>query len=244
MAAPQREESYEAEPQTAETIRRVVMSLKEHPVLIGMIEGREREELARVIAREGQHEPREVILTASLSDLVARASRLGPRVIVLEERLLESGTSIEEVTRRLAVCAPVVVVARAEQQAVLAGMVQMGEVDFVARAEGAAALAAALVSRRFRAPQKSPADFAREFTSAWAADLPSDFSEILRHEINNPLTGILGNAELLLAHQRGKLPPASIQRLETVVDLAVRLRETIRRLTVEWEREHPSLRSA
>ncbi|HEV2297009.1 MAG TPA: histidine kinase dimerization/phospho-acceptor domain-containing protein [Candidatus Acidoferrales bacterium] len=220
------------------------MSFKENPVLIGMFEGREREELARAIARDGQREPREVIVIASLADLQSRASRVSPRVIVLEARLLEPGASLDEVTRRLAVYAPVVVVAPAEWQGNLAGLVQMGEVDFVAHAEGAGVLTASLVIRRLRAPQAPSREFAREFTAAWAAELPSDFSEILRHEINNPLTGILGNAELLLAQQRGKLPPASLQRLETIVDLAVRLRETIRRLTVEWEREHPSLRSA
>lgn len=220
------------------------MNLKENPVLIGMHEGREREELARAIARDGHHEHLEVTVFSSLNDLQARAGRVNPCAIVLESRILESRESLDEVTRRLAVCAPVVVIAPADSQAGLAGLVQMGEVDFVARAEGAAALAASLVTRRLRAPQASSRDFARDFTAAWAADLPSDFSEILRHEINNPLTGILGNAELLLAHERGKLSPNGVQRLETIVDLAVRLRETIRRLTVEWEREHPSLRSA
>jgi two-component system, NtrC family, sensor kinase len=47
-------------------------------------------------------------------------------------------------------------------------------------------------------------------------------------DINNPLTGILGNAELVLSHAT-KLPPADIQRLQTI--LAVRLRETIRGLS-------------
>ena len=221
------------------------MSLKGNPVLIGMIEGREREELARAIARDGQRELREeVVVVSSLADLQARASRLAPRVILLESRLLEPDASLDEITRRLAIYAPVVAIAPAESQGKLAGLVQMGEVDFVARAEGAIALAASLVIRRLHAPRASSREFAREFASAWAADLPSDFPEILRHEINNPLTGILGNAELLLAHQRANLPPASLQRLETIVDLAVRLRETIRRLTAEWEREHPSLRSA
>lgn len=220
------------------------MNFKEHPVLIGMLAGREREELARAVEREGQREARDVIVTSVLPDLVSRASRMGPRVIVLEERLLESGASLDEVTRRLAVYAPVVVIAGAGHQAALASLVQMGEVDFVARAEGFAILAAAVVVRRLRAPEKATSELTRGFAFAWAADLPSDFSEVLRHEINNPLTGILGNAELLLYHQRGKLPPGSVQRLETVVDLAVRLRETIRRLTVEWERDHPSLRSA
>jgi signal transduction histidine kinase len=61
--------------------------------------------------------------------------------------------------------------------------------------------------------------------------MPPEFAEMLRHEINNPLTGILGNAEMVLAH-RDRLPAAAAKRLEIVVDLAVRLRETIRRLSV------------
>ena len=61
---------------------------------------------------------------------------------------------------------------------------------------------------------------------------------MLRHEINNPLTGILGNAEMALAH-RERLPDAAAKRLEIVVDLAVRLRETIRRLSVTREIQAP-----
>lgn len=57
-----------------------------------------------------------------------------------------------------------------------------------------------------------------------------DFGELLRHEVNNPLTGILGNAELLLA-RRDHLPPGAVERLETIAELAVRLRETVRRLS-------------
>jgi signal transduction histidine kinase len=57
--------------------------------------------------------------------------------------------------------------------------------------------------------------------------------------MNNPLTGILGNAELLLAEVRrkndGKLPHGGQQRLETIAALAVRLRETVRRLSEQWE---------
>lgn len=220
------------------------MSLKQSPVLIGMFAGREREELARAVARDGRRESREVIVVSSLAELQSRASRLGLCVIVLDSRLLEAGASLDEVVRRLVVYAPVVVIAPAEVQGTLAGLVQMGEVDFVSRAGGEATLAASLAIRRVHAPRASSREFTRDIASAWNAELPSDFSEILRHEINNPLTGILGNAELVLAHERARLSPASIQRLETVVDLAVRLRETIRRLTVEWEREHPSLRSA
>jgi signal transduction histidine kinase len=65
-----------------------------------------------------------------------------------------------------------------------------------------------------------------------------DFGEILRHELNNPLTGILGNAELLLVEWRRRnieLPRQAELRLETIAALAVRMRETVRRLSEEWE---------
>jgi signal transduction histidine kinase len=73
--------------------------------------------------------------------------------------------------------------------------------------------------------------------------MSEDVAEVFRHDINNPLTGILGNAELVLSHAV-KLPPADIQKLQTVVELAVRLRETIRRLSDEWEAKSRSLESA
>ncbi len=65
-----------------------------------------------------------------------------------------------------------------------------------------------------------------------------EFAAVLRHELNNPLTGILGNAELLLVELRRKnleLPAQAQLRLETIASLAVRMRETVRRLTEEWE---------
>jgi signal transduction histidine kinase len=71
----------------------------------------------------------------------------------------------------------------------------------------------------------------------------NNFAAVLRHELNNPLTGILGNAELLLAELHRKkleLPPQARARLETIAALAVRMRETVRRLSEEWEqREMP-----
>jgi signal transduction histidine kinase len=74
-------------------------------------------------------------------------------------------------------------------------------------------------------------------------DLAGDFGEILRHEVNNPLTGILGNTELLLA-RRDRLPPGAVERLETIAELAVRLRETVRRLSNAWEEHHETARPA
>ena len=66
----------------------------------------------------------------------------------------------------------------------------------------------------------------------------SDLGRLLRHELNNPLTGILGNAELLLGELRRKnveLPAQVQQRLETIATLAVRMRETVRFLSEIWE---------
>ena len=82
----------------------------------------------------------------------------------------------------------------------------------------------------------------RKWCLTWGAT-DADLGTIFRHEINNPLTGILGNAELVLAH-RDHLSAVDTQRLQTVVDLAVRLRETVRRLSNAWEHQHPSAKSA
>jgi signal transduction histidine kinase len=64
-----------------------------------------------------------------------------------------------------------------------------------------------------------------------------DFGEVLRHELNNPLAGILGNAELLpeeLRRHNIELPQQTVLRLETIATLAVRMRETVR-LSADWE---------
>jgi signal transduction histidine kinase len=73
--------------------------------------------------------------------------------------------------------------------------------------------------------------------SAPQPDEDGDFGHVLRHELNNPLTGIMGNAELLLAEVKRKnmeLPPLAVRRLEIIVALAIRMRETVRGLSDEW----------
>jgi hypothetical protein len=74
-------------------------------------------------------------------------------------------------------------------------------------------------------------------------DIPGDIETIFRHEIDNRPMGILGNAELVLAHA-DRLSPTDTQRLQTVVDLSVRLRETVRRLGNVLERQLSSAKSA
>jgi signal transduction histidine kinase len=49
----------------------------------------------------------------------------------------------------------------------------------------------------------------------------------VRHEINNPLTGVIGQAQLLL---REELSPVARRRVETIEQLAGRIRDTVAQL--------------
>jgi signal transduction histidine kinase len=49
----------------------------------------------------------------------------------------------------------------------------------------------------------------------------------LRHEINNPLTGVLGQAQLLL---REELSEKTRKRVQTIEELAIRLRDIVGQL--------------
>lgn len=221
------------------------MGFKRAAVLIGMATVNERDELARRIRKYDECEDHrgdycEVALASHWMELESRAAALDPQAIVLGEDILPPSVSIENATRRLAAFAPLVVVASAARESEILGLLVNGQVDLVHRSGEFISVAAALIERRLRSLQRAELGF----RAAWAADLPSDFAEILRHEINNPLTGILGNAELLLSQLRDKVSPVSVQRLETVVDLTVRLRETIRCLSSEWEQLHAGVHSS
>lgn len=109
------------------------------------------------------------------------------------------------------------------------------------RGEGCITIAAGLLERRLAQDQSAVAAVSR-FTEDWE----KDFAEVLRHELNNPLTGILGNAELLLAEisrrNDGQLPSGGLQRVETIAALAMRMRETVRQLSQEWEQRSDAVR--
>ena len=55
----------------------------------------------------------------------------------------------------------------------------------------------------------------------------ADLVARIRHEINNPLTGILGQAQLLL---REDISERSRKRVQTIEDLAIRLRDVVAQL--------------
>ena len=169
-----------------------------------------------------------------------------PTVILLEETSAtpESEARVGKMRRlnsvvsALAVHAPVVVIGALDQQSEVASLVAAGAADFVERAGGCLPVALEMVERRLRQAQRL-AEVGGD-TRAGSGILNGEgFGELLRHEMNNPLTGILGNAELLLAEVRrkndGRLPQGGQLRLETIAALAVRLRETVRRLSQEWD---------
>jgi signal transduction histidine kinase len=195
--------------------------------------------LAQRLAREVEHlaVAAPVTIASSLALVREAARRMPPEVILLDYELLK-GQPFAEVLRKLAAVAGVILLAPLERQEDVARFVAGGDVEFVARAGEFVPLAAALIARRLRWAELS----ASLLGPPWAGT-PGDLGAIFRHEINNPLTGILGNAELLLAH-RERLTAVDTQRLQTVVDLAVRLRETIRRLSNAWEHRGNTLKSA
>lgn len=168
-----------------------------------------------------------------------------PSAILLEESSLGNDLASQQglwaAATSLAESAPVVVIGSAEHQAELTALLASGAADYVTRSESALNVAVGLVERRLRHRLLRPS-LVPPVTQLPNLPLepiePRDFGEVLRHELNNPLTGILGNAELLLVELRRKnieLPSAVEVRLETIATLAVRMRETVRRLSEEWE---------
>jgi signal transduction histidine kinase len=175
-----------------------------------------------------------------------------PAVILLEDTSIPAeppietdtiashASPLESAVSDLAATAPVIVIGAADHAKELTALVAAGVADFVARSGGCLPVALTFVEERLRQACNLSSDVLQ---TAMTDEMGGEaFGEVLRHELNNPLTGILGNAELLLAEVRrkndGQLPNGGQQRLETIAALAVRLRETVRRLSQDWETRH------
>jgi len=82
------------------------------------------------------------------------------------------------------------------------------------------------------APTSAPASASEEL-SAVIADYEAKLDEVadlitrVRHEINNPLTGVLGQAQLLL---REDLNDRARKRAQTIEELAIRIRDIVAQL--------------
>jgi len=209
-------------------------------------------ELCAAARRELKPKPgRRRVTAVSNIDAVQRILVDGaPSVILLEETSVGPEAEgprgrmprLDAVVSSLAIHAPVVVIGPAERQGEMAALVAAGAADYVTRDSGCLETAVDLVEKRLRQAKlmtRTAARFAETEREERSSAENEDFGEVLRHELNNPLTGILGNAELLLAEVRrksdGRMPIGGQQRLETIAALAVRLRETVRRLSKQWE---------
>lgn len=183
----------------------------------------------------------QTVVVGTVEEARKRIGRSVPAAVFLDESAIDiahGGETLESAVALLTENAPVVVAGAPEKQASLAFLITSGAVDFVARRNGFLNIVAGMLDRRVRMAERTTGmiEFPKD-------QLSGDFGEILRHEVNNPLTGILGNTELLLA-RRDRLPPAAVERLETIAGLAVRLRETVRRLSNAWDEHHEPARPA
>jgi signal transduction histidine kinase len=189
---------------------------------------------------------RRIVVDAAPAVILLTEAAERPEAGVLQPRAERLDVAVSS----LATYAPVVVIGDAEHQTELSSLVAAGTADYVVRTGGCLTVALGLVERRLRKAQSNALaapTLAKSLEAprqdTWCDLEREDFGEVLRHELNNPLTGILGNAELLLSEIRrksdGRLPQGAPQRLETIAALAVRLRESVRRLSTEWEsRQH------
>jgi signal transduction histidine kinase len=187
-----------------------------------------------------------VTTVSAAREFVQRSS---PAVILLEAKSLvevaqlpsEKKPRLDSVVACLAGYAPVVVIAEARFKEVLTSLAAAGAADFIEQNSACLKAAIAQVQRRLRNTCGQPITSLQtpDTANSEATIEQQHVGQLLRHELNNPLTGILGNAELLLAEVRrkndGRLPCNTQHRLETIAALAVRMRETVRRLSHQLE---------
>ncbi|MGH9871921.1 MAG: histidine kinase dimerization/phospho-acceptor domain-containing protein [Pyrinomonadaceae bacterium] len=106
----------------------------------------------------------------------------------------------------------------------------MTETDDHSSAMKAAQTTSADGSSQEQIPARRDADEKlRALTAEYEAkmDEVADLITRVRHEINNPLTGVLGQAQLLL---REDLPERAKKRAETIEALALRIRDIVAQL--------------
>jgi nitrogen-specific signal transduction histidine kinase len=124
----------------------------------------------------------------------------------------------------------------------LKALIAAGVADYVPHSEACMNDALDLMEHRLARRQRIAESVPVKAAERWS----KDFAEVLRHELNNPLTGILGSAELLLAEiarkKDGKLPHGGLERVETIAALAMGMRETVRQLSHEWEARNDPVR--
>jgi signal transduction histidine kinase len=183
-------------------------------------------QLARRITYELKRgaEDRSMRVASTLTQLLEYFTESAASVTFIDDHLAE-GVGLTEFVKQLTGSAPVVLLADPGRECEALKFVAEDKLDFVARVGDFAPLVVSVLQCRLREAELGGNSLRSQDDGATA-----ELAEIFRHEINNPLTGILGNAELLLAHG-ARFNSIDVQRIQTVVELAVRLRETIRRVS-------------
>lgn len=199
------------------------------------------------ILRMDEARPYQLPIATSVAQARSCIGRAVPSVILLDESVAAAGL-FTDVLQDLSHFAPIIFLAAPENLArwcalsELSRLVTQGRVECVPHYGDFVPLATRLIERHAHNHCESQGLETRGHAApAIVAGVPErvqldpdhaprDFGEVLRHEVNNPLTGILGNAELLLS-RRDRIPADMVERLEVIAELAIRLRETIRRLS-------------
>jgi hypothetical protein len=93
--------------------------------LVGMVPGSTRDDLVERLAHDhlarclsnnsGRGNHREIARASHWTELKARAARLNPQTIVFDDSILPADVSLEEAARRMALFAPVIVIAPSEK---------------------------------------------------------------------------------------------------------------------------------
>ena len=205
-------------------------------VLVGVASPASAQEFARELICYARKSP--ISIATEFAQLKNVFARCPAAVVLIDEEVLPRASWLADL-RAFVSKAPVILIGDAESRCDFRRFIAEGNLDFVARGPRAVSIAVSLIERRLR--WLAAPDFSANVPTSFAWN--DGIGEIFRHEINNPLTGILGNAELLL-HHKDHLSEIETQRLQTVVHLAVRLRETIRRLSQSLENSVPTAKSA
>ena len=187
--------------------------------------------LARLITRQGGQEQ----LWAADSPAQAR-HRLGergslPSAILIDELLL-CGEPLAAVAEEFSWYAPLVLVARPDEQARVAPLIAEGNADFVPRGNYYVPLAAALIERNLRWTREFEKRHAQLQAPAAAPDGAgqSDFQENkFSVEALRMVGVIIDNLEQTLS-ERAHLPEGVSKRLERVTDLTFDLKDGLRLL--------------
>ncbi|HEV2387181.1 MAG TPA: hypothetical protein VGS20_07985 [Candidatus Acidoferrales bacterium] len=173
-------------------------------------------------------------------DIERARRRLGgcsslPAAIVLDELFLR-GESLGGVAEELCPIAPLIVIARPDRQARLAGLVAAGKADFVSREDNYLPLALALAERtlRWEKGANEQAHLAQQELPLAAPDPDGLAQQALRL-----IDSLLDHLDVALAG-RCQLPPRLAKRLDRAADIAFELKRDLRCLAGQPEPEPES----